>query len=121
MRRPFIHHGKAITERMSPTDIQRFLAFVFPDANGCWIWKGATDEKGYGCFWLNGRKMWATRVSYANFKCRLRDGNDVHHTRVCKSHSCVHPDHLAQRSRDWNSRDGGRRRHRAGKREKAPF
>jgi hypothetical protein len=79
-RRKFIAPGAAYADRMDPADIIRFMKFIKVDEHGCWIWTGTTDDKGYGGFKVHGRSRWA------------------------------HPQHLAQRSRDWNSLDGGRRR-----------
>lgn len=119
MRRKFLFPGSALDKRMEPSDLLRFIGFVRVDENGCWIWDGAKDKKGYGSFKWNGKRYWATRIAYVNFRCALRPGNDVHHTKKCKSHSCVNPAHLLQKSREWNSIDGGKRRHET--KELVPF
>jgi hypothetical protein len=110
VRRPFLNPGNAMSERLSPADLIRFLAFIELDDRGCWLWTGAMDENGYGVFKAGGKSLRANRVSYVNFKCPLRHGNDVHHIRQCKSTSCVFPEHLRQKTRQWNSEDGARRR-----------
>lgn len=111
MRRTFIKLGNAHADRMAPKDVIRFLRFVKLDpVAGCWLWTGAPDENGYGRFKIGGKVRWAHRLAYVNFRCALRAGNDVHHIEKCKSRSCVNPEHLAQKSRDWNSINGTHRR-----------
>jgi len=60
---------------------------------GCWLWRGATNGKGYGVVRWDGHQRSAHRVSWS-----IRTGSEVprglyvcHH---CDVPNCVNPDHL---------------------------
>ncbi|MGI5353457.1 HNH endonuclease signature motif containing protein [Streptomyces sp. CA-250714] len=74
-------------DRGGPTPLVR-------DVHGrCWIWTGATNEKGYGTFWADGRTVKAHR-----YAVELADGQpvpnglDVDHQ--CRNRACVRRSHL---------------------------
>jgi hypothetical protein len=58
----------------------------------CWLWHGAVSIGGYGRFMLNGRAIYAHRVSYAWLGGELPSGHELDH--VCGIRRCVRPDHL---------------------------
>jgi hypothetical protein len=60
--------------------------------SGCWIWQRATDSKGYGACFHEGKVQKAHRVSVKLSSGRDIDGMVVCHT--CDIPSCVNPDHL---------------------------
>lgn len=67
---------------------------VVPD-DGCWLWKGRTNEKGYGRYDLPrpARRMVAAhRFSYQLFRGDIPDDLEVDHT--CNVRRCVNPEHL---------------------------
>jgi hypothetical protein len=72
-------------------EVDRFLDKV-RKTDGCWIWQGASHEKGYGCFFFRGRKRSAHVVSYTLFVGEVPDGLMVCHE--CDNPPCVRPDHL---------------------------
>lgn len=54
--------------RWSPTTLADFLARCEPEPNsGCWLWTGPITTRGYGQFWLNGRRVTAHRYAYETF------------------------------------------------------
>lgn len=86
--------------------IARFLAkiekaIIREEFGECWVWTGATTDKGYGKFYLgkavDGRKVTglAHRISFEHYKQELiRPGFIVDHE--CSHKSCVRPGHLVQ-------------------------
>lgn len=64
-------------------------------SNGCWLWKGALNESGYGRFGIGGdsNKDWlAHRVSWVISFGSIPDGMFICHH--CDTPSCVNPAHL---------------------------
>jgi hypothetical protein len=72
----------------------------------CWIWKGYTDENGYGQFKLNGKAVWAHRLSYAIFRGPIQEGMDIDHR--CKNPSCCNPFHLCKKHPSINRATNGK-------------
>lgn len=60
--------------------------------NGCWIWQGAKDSKGYGRITVNYRIFGAHRLSFELFKGSIEKNKNICHT--CDNPSCIKPDHL---------------------------
>ena len=70
-------------------DIQRILASCQPlDKNGCLIWTGRKNRKGYGTW----GKDYAHRIMYELCKGPIPKGLVVMHT--CDVRDCIQPDHL---------------------------
>ena len=61
-------------------------------SDGCWIWTGTRDNKGYGCMRIQYRWHKAHRLSYAWFVGLIPDGLLVCHK--CDNPPCVNPDHF---------------------------
>lgn len=57
----------------------------------CWLWKRGP---GYCRMWWRNEPMLVHRLSYAFFNGPLLPEHEIHH--MCKTRSCVNPDHLAQ-------------------------
>ena len=86
-------------------DLARFLSYVDKKPDGCWVWIGGTDIKGYGIFFYKGKTSFAHRVSLL-LHDRVKyfnSGKVVLH--ACKSKSCVNPDHLSEGTLTENAQD----------------
>jgi len=74
---------------------ERFWPKVYKTL-GCWIWNaGKTSRdlsRGYGIFWLNGRKVLSHRVSWEIHNGPIPKGMNVLHD--CDNPPCVNPEHL---------------------------
>lgn len=71
----------------------RFDAKVHPEpTSGCWLWVGAADVKGYGRLRIGGDWALAHRLSHERFRGPIPDGCEIDH--LCRTPSCVNPDHL---------------------------
>lgn len=82
-----------------------FDHFYIPEPNsGCWLWFGATTERGYGVVVANGRSIRAHRISYETAKGQIPEGLVLDH--LCRVHCCVNPDHLEAVTQLENVRRG---------------
>lgn len=63
--------------------------------SGCWIWTAGVDEYGYGVIKAENKgnkKYRAHRVSYELYRSKIPEGLVLDH--ICRTPSCVNPDHL---------------------------
>ena len=83
----------------------RILSKVEHAANGCWVWKKATQTNGYGSIGINGRSTLAHRASYEAFVGPIPEGMTIDHRchsdatdcaggKTCQHRLCVNPAHL---------------------------
>ena len=86
--------AKELTHVPGPLAVlARFSKYVLPEPNtGCWFWVGGLSKNGYGQFWLLGRTVSAHRFSYFLFRGSLDDSLVIDH--LCRTPSCVNPQHL---------------------------
>jgi hypothetical protein len=83
----------------------RFLKKVIKDTSGCWVWNGASDDRGYGRFLFEGNKVKiAHRFAFEEYNgVTLERTQVVMHT--CDNSRCVNPQHLVVGSQSENARD----------------
>tara|TARA_R110000868_G_scaffold295864_1_gene556149 strand:+ start:9 stop:389 length:381 start_codon:yes stop_codon:yes gene_type:complete len=86
---------------------ERFQKFVQPRADGCQIWMGAL-QGAYGVISIDGKLKLAHRVAVKLDGRKLPDDLCVRH--ICKTKSCVNPEHLQVGTLKENQAD----RHRDG-------
>ena len=75
------------------------------DEDGCWWWKGATNNRGYGQFYITGHRVnfMAHRVSYAMFIGPIPENHVIMHR--CDNRLCVNPRHLTTGEQKENLHD----------------
>ncbi len=81
---------------------ERFFKYVIK-SEGCWIWSGCKDKKGYGQFNLKNKTMFSHRFSYELKYGKIPEKMCVCHK--CDTPSCVNPDHLFLGTNKENLRD----------------
>src|SRR5687768_9228270 len=89
---PSMAERATVTMVRSGTPAERFAAHVVPEADGCHMWAGTTNQWGYGRFYLYGRIYSAHRWVYEQTVGPIPDGLTLDH--LCRNHSCVNPAHL---------------------------
>lgn len=81
-------------EEIHAHQLSRFWSKV-NKTNSCWVWTAGLNSnngKGYGQFYLNGKKVKSHRLSYEITIGKIPDGMVLDH--LCRNRQCVNPDHL---------------------------
>ena len=91
---------------MDKRTLLRFIGFLL-DTEECWLWYGAKNAKGYGCFRKSkDRSMYyAHRIAYEYFVGEIPEGWVIDH--LCENKSCVNPYHLEAVTVQVNSSRNG--------------
>lgn len=58
----------------------------------CWVWTGATNENGYAILNIDGRRMYAHRVTYMALVGPIPNTWEIDH--LCRVRPCINPAHL---------------------------
>jgi len=83
---------------------ERFNKFVTdPNENGCRLWTGAKNNKGYGVFRIHPKTCLSHRISFELHNGLIAKGQVVRHT--CDVPACVEPTHLIIGTHTDNMRD----------------
>ena len=86
--------------------VERFMARVEVDDEGCWIWQQHRTSEGYGGYsGVNGGQVLAHRYSYELFVGPIPEGLHIDH--LCRVRECVNPDHLEPVTRTHGDRTAG--------------
>jgi HNH endonuclease len=70
----------------------RFEAKIAKAPDGCWLWMGAHNSRGYGRFKIKGRLECAHRVAWTIYRGPIPKGMQVLHR--CDQPRCCNPEHL---------------------------
>ena len=90
---------------MSPID--RFLSKITPTKDGCLVWTGSTNQKGYGRFSINYKKVAVHRFSYETYVGEIPEDMFILHS--CDNRPCVLPSHLRVGTASDKMKDMGER------------
>ena len=76
------------------TNLQRALARVRYEPSGCWIWTGASNDRGYPVMVIDSVTLYAHRVTYRIVRGPIAEGLTIDH--LCRVPACINPMHLEQ-------------------------
>jgi hypothetical protein len=80
--------------------MERMMAKVRLDSDGCWTWTGSRIHNGYGKVKVNGLQVVSHRASYEALVGPIPDGMQLDH--LCRNRACINPDHLEPVSKREN-------------------
>jgi hypothetical protein len=88
--------------KMQRTSLSDLLLNTKADEDGCLLWQGSLDRKGYGKTRFQGVNGYCHRFAYALSNGPIPDGYEVDH--LCFKPGCINPEHLEAVTRDENLR-----------------
>lgn len=86
------------TRRLNRRRLADFFAKTAVNRGGCWLWRAAKNDHGYGMF----LGTTAHRTAYAWFVGPVVRGAEVDH--LCRRRLCVNPAHLELVTKSENNR-----------------
>ncbi len=89
-------------------DADKFWSSMEKQADGCWIWKGATGRNGYGAVSYGGSTHQAHRLAWRLARGPIPQSDGYHSTvvaHICDVRNCCNPDHLRLASQQENMLD----------------
>lgn len=72
--------------------------------DGCWLWTGGVNNRGYGSLKVNGKHMHSHRAMWEQERGPIPGNLTIDH--ICKIKLCVNPDHMRLMTRLDNQRLG---------------
>lgn len=96
-----IHNFNAKVDKSGPLPDQSNPHYT--GLNRCWVWTGATTNRGYGSINLRRVMVGSHRFAFIVKNGSIPDGSQVLHR--CDNPACVNPDHLFLGSRSDNMKD----------------
>lgn len=90
--------GSTKSYRKRGIDGQELLDYIRSQCviteEGCWLWVGPKNDKGYGKITYLGRKRSVHQITYALAIGTVLPGNELDHT--CRRRECCAPDHVEE-------------------------
>lgn len=86
----------------------RFWRMIRMQPNGCWVWKGSLNNKGYARINIDRHAVYAHRFSFESFRGPIPFGKELDHG--CRNTTCVNPWHLEPVTHPENVRRGAEAR-----------
>lgn len=82
-----------ITDLQQKAPVPASIVNRIREEDGCWVWHGARQPKGYGNVKYGGQHWRVHRLTYRILVGPIPDGLVLHH--LCGNKSCCNPAHLA--------------------------
>lgn len=95
--------GLVCAKKWHPPVEIRFFNKVEKRENGCWIWVGHCNSRGYPMFYEDGEVLAGHRWAYEHWIGPIPEGKILRHK--CDESRCANPLHLEPGSLQDNSRD----------------
>lgn len=91
--------------RMRPSGV---IKYHVDENTGCWLWERSKTSLGYGHLTIKNKQVLAHRFVYEKHRGKIPEGMTLDH--LCRTPSCVNPEHLEPVPHAENCRRGSRGR-----------
>jgi hypothetical protein len=92
-----------LLRRQQPLDERFWKKVQIRSKEECWLWKGSTNQDGYGAFWVQDRLKLAHRIAWILTNGPIPEGLNVLHK--CDVRTCCNPGHYFLGTHGDNCRD----------------